>query len=102
MKTVVAVIITALATWFITQLGHGVQEVAGRKWMISSVKVPGSMAIREIQEDIQAGRYDLAKAKLDAFQKTWQRFSSGPDSRTGAGIGDIMTTFSTIHSGPTP
>jgi len=100
MKTIIAVIITAVVTWFIADLVHGVRTGADRKWMISAMKAPGGMALHEIQEDMEAKRIDLAKAKLEAFRKTWQRFSSGPDSCSGAGIGDIMVIFSTVRADP--
>jgi hypothetical protein len=54
------------------------------------------MAISAIQADMEAGRYGDAKDKIDAFAQTWQRFSSGSDAGRGAGIGDIMVTFSTM------
>ena len=66
--------------------------------MMSSIKAPGRMALREIQADMNAGRHALAKAKMDAFVNTWQRFESGPDSCSGSGIGDIMVTFSKLDT----
>ena len=66
--------------------------------MVSSIKAPGRWALREIQADMNAGRHDLAKAKIDAFVTTWQRFESGPDSCRGSGIGDIMVTFSKLDT----
>jgi len=64
--------------------------------MVSAMKAPGGMAIRDIQADMNAGRFEVAKEKVDALAQTWQRFSSGPDSCSGAGIGDVMVTFSKI------
>lgn len=66
--------------------------------MVSSIKAPGRMALSEIQADMNARRYSLAKAKIDAFVNTWKRFESGPDSCRGSGIGDIMVTFSKIDT----
>jgi hypothetical protein len=64
--------------------------------MVSAMKAPGGMALSDIQADIDARRYSVAKAKIDALVTTWQRFSAGPDSCSGQGIGDIMVTFSRI------
>ena len=69
--------------------------------MISAVKVPGGMALREIQSDMNAGRYESAKAKINAFADTWQRFNSGPDSCSGLGIGDLMVTLSKLDTNHT-
>jgi hypothetical protein len=69
--------------------------------MISAIKAPGKMAITEIQKDLDEGRTDLAKKKLQVFMDTWQRFDKGPDSCSGLGIGDIMVSFSTIDTNHT-
>jgi hypothetical protein len=96
MKIFLIIVITAVATWIVASLVNGVRTGTERLWMVSAIKAPGGMAISDIQGDMNAGRYDIAKEKIDAFMTTWQRFSSGPDSCRGAGIGDIMVTFSKI------
>ena len=55
------------------------------------------MAISEIQSDMNEGRFGLAKAKLQAFSDTWQRFDHGPDSFSGRGIGDVMVALGTAE-----
>lgn len=98
MKTFLTVLLTATVTWFFTTLFHGARTGVERLWMVSAIKRPGGMALGEIQEDMHAGRYDVAKEKVDVLMTTWQRFSSGPDSFRGEGIGDIMVAFSQIPS----
>ena len=106
MKTFVAVITTAALTWLTFSLVHGVRTNAERLWMASAIKAPGRMAIAEIQTDLNEGRSDLAKRKVQVLMETWQRFEKGPDSCSGPGIGDIMVAFSKIDTnratGPTP
>ena len=98
MKTILIVIITAVLTWVTFEAILGVRTGADRMWMKSAIKVPGEMALRDIQAEMKAGRHEPAMAKVDAFVETWRRFSSGPDSCSGAGIGDIMVVFSKIPS----
>lgn len=98
MKTFLTILLTALVKWFFTSLFHGARSGVERLWLISAIKAPGRMALGEIQEDMHAGRYNVAKEKIDVFVTTWQRFSSGPDSFRGEGIGDIMVAFSGIPS----
>ena len=96
MKTFLTVVITFITTWIIASVVHDVRVVRDRLWMVSAVKAPGRMAIADIQTDLSAHRYIVAKAKMDAFAMTWQRFEADPDSFKGRGIGDIMVTFSKI------
>jgi hypothetical protein len=97
-KTILTIVATALLTWTASSVAYSVHRGVERLWLVSAVKVPGKMAIAEIQTDMNAGRYDLAKAKLQAFSVTWERFNNGPDSFSGRGIGDIMLTFSKIET----
>jgi hypothetical protein len=96
MKTFLTIVITAIVTWIAVGLFHGIRMGTERLWMISAMKTPGGMAIRDIQAEMSAGRFEIAREKVDALAQTWQKFSSGPDSCSGAGIGDIMVTFSKI------
>ena len=100
--TVVTAIVTAATTWFVAGTVHGIQTRIDRVWLISAVKAPGRMAIEDIQADMAAERYQLAKAKIDLLADTWHRFDSGPDSfhgsGIGSGIGDIMVTFSKLDT----
>ena len=95
---VVTVIVTATTTWFVAGTAHNVQTGIDRLWLISAVKAPGRMMIEDIQADMTAKRYQLAKAKIDLLADTWHRFDSGPDSFRGSGIGDIMVTFSKLDT----
>jgi|ERR1041385_9465307 hypothetical protein len=97
MKTFLIIIATAAVTIVVSSFINGAKSGYERTWLISAVKVPGSMAIEAIQSDLRAGQYDRAKAKIDAMAQTWQRFNSGPDSFRGTGIGDIMVTFSRLE-----
>jgi hypothetical protein len=72
------------------------QNVRDSEWIIMAIKNPGAMALNEIQADMNAGRYELAKGKIDILQKSWQKFSSGPDSCTGTGLSDIVKTLSAL------
>jgi len=98
MKTFLVIFVTAVVTWIAASVFHGVQSGVEAFWLVSAVKAPGRMALTEIQEDMNAGRYQLAKAKIDVLKDTWQRFDSGPDSFRGLGIGDIMVAFSKIDT----
>lgn len=97
-KMILTIFVTGLLTWTALSVAHSVREGVERLWLVSAIKVPGKKAIAEIQTDMNAGRYDLAKAKLQALMDTWERFDNGPDSFSGRGIGDIMTTFSRIET----
>jgi hypothetical protein len=97
MKMLAAILATAAATWIAATLYHGTFEGAQRLWLVSAIKVPGTMAIAEIQGDLRAGRYEIAKAKIDALMVTWQRFAADADSFSGAGIGDIMQVLSKVE-----
>ena len=96
MKTFLVIVVTAAITWLTFSVIHGVRGGVEGLWMKSAIKAPGRMALSEIQTEMNAERYALAKTKLDALMDTWQRFDSGPDSCRGSGIGDIMVTFSKI------
>ena len=96
MKTFLTVIVTGAVTWLVASVPYEVRTRTDRLWMVSAMKAPGRMALSDIQADLNAGRCETAKKKIDALLGTWQRFSSGPDSCRGAGIGDIMVTFSKI------
>ena len=98
MKTFLIIIVTAAITWITVSVIHGVRTGVERLWLISAIKVPGRMALSEIQTDMNAERYAVAKAKIDALMDTWQRFDSGPDSFRGSGIGDIMVAFSKLDT----
>jgi hypothetical protein len=102
MKTFLIIVVTAAITWITVSVIHGVRTGVERLWLISAIKVPGRMALNEIQTDMNAGRYALAKAKLDVLTDTWQRFNLGPDSFRGAGIGDIMVSFSKLDTNSSP
>jgi hypothetical protein len=100
--TVLAVISSAVIAWTASVFYHAAQTAIERVWMISAMKAPGRMAIQEIQADMKGGRYDLAKAKIDALADAWQKFEAGPDSPSGPGIGNIMVTFSKIDTNHLP
>ena len=102
MKTFLVIIVSAAITWIAFSIIQGVRTGAERLWLISAIKAPGRMAISEIQTDMDAGRYDLARAKLKIFMDTWQRFDRGPDAFGGRGIGDVMVAFSSIDTNQAP
>jgi hypothetical protein len=98
MKTFLIIVATAAITWFSFSIVQSLRTGVERLWMISAVKVPGNMALKEIQSDMSAGRFESARAKINGFADTWQRFNSGPDSCSGLGIGDILVTFSKLDT----
>lgn len=98
MKTFLVIAVTVVITWIVFSVVYAVRTSAEAVWMISAVKVPGQMALKEIQTDMHAGRYEIAKAKIDEFAATWQKFNSGPDSSSGPGIGNVMVAFSNIEA----
>jgi hypothetical protein len=69
------------------------------EWIISFIKSPVLFALRDIQADMNAKRYEIAGQKVDVFLRTWEKFSSGPDSCSGTGIRDIIATFSEMPGG---
>jgi hypothetical protein len=75
------------------------RSVRDAEWIIMSIKSPGVMALRDIQADMNAKRYDIAKDKVDFFLKTYEKFSAGPDSCTGTGIRDVVLAFSNMPGG---
>ena len=101
-KTFLGIIIIAVLTWVMCSALHGVRTGAEGLWMISAIKEPGKMAIAEIQTDLNEGRTDLAKKKLQVLMDTWQRFDKGPGFCSGPGIGDIMVAFSRIDTNSEP
>ncbi|HVU09233.1 MAG TPA: hypothetical protein VHG89_11885 [Verrucomicrobiae bacterium] len=98
MKTFLVIVITAVITWSIASIVHGIQTGTERLWLISAIKTPGRMALEGIQTDMNAGRCDLAKKKIDILMDTWHTFDSGTDSFRGSGIGDIMVSFSKLDT----
>ena len=98
MKTFLVIIVTAAVTWMAASLIHAVQTGTERLWLISAVKVPGRMALNEIQADLNSGRYEVVKAKVGVLIQAWQRFDSGAGSFQGSGIGDVMLTFSKLDT----
>ncbi len=98
MKTILVIVDTAAVTWIVSSFVHGVQTGTERLWFMSAVKAPGRMAISEIQLDMNAGRYEPAKAKIDVFMDTWQRFDAEPPAFRGSAIGDIMVAFSKLDT----
>jgi len=98
MKIFLTISITAVLTWFAFSFIQSVRTGVEHLWLISAVKVPGKMAIEDIQKDMNEGRYDIAKAKRQIIMDTWQRRDRGADSNSGRGIGDIMVAFSKIDT----
>jgi hypothetical protein len=97
-RILLAVIVTALLTWVAFSVIYSTRRAIEHFWLVSAIKAPGGIAIAEIQGDMNAGRYNLAKAKLQAFLDTWKRFEGGSDSFSGPGIGDIGVVFSKIDT----
>ena len=97
-KTFLVIILTALLTWITFSVIHAMHTAVERLWLVSRVKVPGKMAIADIQATMNAGQYKLASAKLQALRDTWEGFNGGPDSFSGRGIGDIMVVFSKLDA----
>jgi hypothetical protein len=98
MKTFLVIVITSAVTLIAVSVIQGLRTGKERLWLVSAIKAPGRMALNEIQADMNAGRYDVAKAKIDVLMSTWQRFDSGPDSFTGPGIGEIMVSFAKLDT----
>jgi hypothetical protein len=94
MKTFLVVVITIAATWIVASHVHEVQSnrERGREhgWFIGRVKAPVRLALQDIRLDINDGKFQLAKAKLDIFIDTWQRVNW-----LGHGIGadEILRAF---------
>jgi hypothetical protein len=101
-KTILTIVATAVLTWFVCGVIEGLHRGVAGLWLISAIKVPGNKAIADIQTDMNEGRYELARAKLQVFRETWQRFDRGPDSCDGKGIGDVMVAFSKIQTNEVP
>ena len=91
MKAFLAGVATGLV---VTVAFFALRSIHNAEWLISAIKTPGGFVLHAIQADMNAKRYEMAKEKIDALVESWQRFSSGPDSCSGAGISDIPMTFS--------
>lgn len=98
MKTFLIVVVTAVITWIAVSVIHGVRTRVERLWLVSAIKVPGRMALTEIQTDMSAGHYDVAKRKIDIMVSAWQQFDLGPNVFSGPGIGGIMGAFSRLDT----
>jgi hypothetical protein len=96
MKAFLGGFITAVILAFAYTLWRGVRDA---EWMIMSIKYPGTVALRDIQADLTAKRYDLAKQKTDILLQSWEAFSAGPDACTGTGISGIAKTFLEMPGG---
>jgi hypothetical protein len=92
MKTFLTIIITAALTWLVFDFQQAVITAKEKFWFISAVKAPGGMAIADMQADLNAGRYDLAKQKLQAFKNSWD------DYNKQTGIGDVLVVFAKIET----
>ena len=89
----ISVLVTSLCWYVVGSLRRGVE----RLWLMSAVKAPGRMALEEIEADLQAGRLEVAKTKIAAFEDQWALFMSEAGFR-GQGIGNIMVRFGRIDS----
>jgi hypothetical protein len=103
-STLVTVVVTALATSFFWYLATSLRSSLDRTWLISSVKVPGRMALDAIAEDMNKQHYVEANRKLDVLRQEWQTFDRH-GVIGGTAIGNIMVEFSKLDAGataPTP
>ncbi|PWU18901.1 MAG: hypothetical protein C5B50_07745 [Verrucomicrobia bacterium] len=98
MKTTLTIIATALVTWLLITVVHAFHTAWQHAWMDSNVEVPGRMALIDIQKDMNEKRYNLAKAKLQVFLDTWQRFGGEPKRPGYRGLGDILISFSKLET----
>lgn len=96
-RTVITILISVVITSLGWSLVSGLQQGVDRLWLLSAVKAPGRMALSNIEADLVAGRFEIAKAKLSAFQKEWAIFENESGFR-GIGIGNIMVTLGQIDS----
>lgn len=73
MKTFLVIVVTIAVTWIVASHVH--DEERGREfgWFTSEVKAPLSVALQDIRLDMNAGQYQLAKAKMDVLIDTWGR-----------------------------
>jgi|WetSurMetagenome_2_1015567.scaffolds.fasta_scaffold809766_1 hypothetical protein len=96
-RTVITILLTALVTslcWYV--VGGLLRGVEGL-WLMSAIKAPGRMALDVIEADLQAGRLQVAKAKMAALRRHWEAFEREAGFR-GQAIGNIMVTFGQIDS----
>ncbi len=61
----VSVLVTSLCWYVAGSLRRGVDGL----WLVSAVKAPGRMALNAIETDLQAGRLEVAKAKVAALRR---------------------------------
>jgi hypothetical protein len=95
-RTLITILVTFIITslcWYIgTELRRGVEGL----WLTSAVKAPGRMALEKIESDLNASRFEPAKAKLVALKKQWAAFERETGFH-GQAIGNIMVTFGQIE-----
>jgi hypothetical protein len=96
-RTVITILITALVTSLCWSVVGGLLRGVEGLWLVSAVKAPGRMALDVIEDDIQSGRLELAKARIAALRRHWEAFEREHGFR-GEAIGNIMVTFGQIDS----
>lgn len=101
MKTFLTIVITAAATWFVVGHIYELRRMQDTFWVFNLVKYPGGRALSEIKADMDAGRHDLAKAKIDAFCHLWKQFDLEPPL-TGPGILNFAVEFSKVEESRQP
>ena len=55
-KTFLVIFITALLTWITFSVFQAMHTGVERLWLVSAIKVPGHMAIADIQVNMNEGR----------------------------------------------
>ena len=96
-RTVITILVTALVTSFCWYVVGGLRRGVEGLWLMSAVKVPGQMALGEIEADVRAGRLEIVKSKIGALRSQWAVFK-GEDGFRGQAIGNILVTFGQIDS----
>lgn len=98
MKNFLTIIATVLVAWLVCSSIYSVKIAIRAFWLVSAVKVPGGKAIADIQGDLEAGRYELAKEKMSAFAGIWSRFNRDSDANAGLGIGDVLLVLNKVEN----
>jgi hypothetical protein len=103
-RTLLTVAITVAVMsllFYVSSAANSVRRKIDQAWLMSAVKAPVRIALDEIQTDLNAGRYDVAKLKIAAFKKQWSIFEQAKGF-SSQGIGNIMVEFATLDQTNAP
>lgn len=89
LTAVISCVVTSIVWYAAMRFGEALHAAT----LLSAVKAPGRMALEQIQQDLDSGNYDMAKAHLSILRESWKRFEAERGLMVNEGIGNIMVEF---------